>query len=86
MYIAAPENVWYFIEAVLAMIFLLLAQKWFYNGQIYRNREADRKVMHAAILKGLKALNAAIDEKKKEEFDDEDDDEDLDDIVDDFLK
>ena len=91
MYIAAPEYIWTIVAAILVAIFMLLVQKWFYNGKIYRTKEEDRQAILKFLITTTKGLNDILGNKnttnkKEEDSDEEDDDSDLDDIVDDFLK
>ena len=89
MYIAAPEYIWTIIAAILIAIFMLLVQKWFYNGKIYRTKEEDRQAILKFIVNLSKSMGDALSKttnEKEEDSDEEDDDSDLDDIVDDFLK
>lgn len=91
MYIAAPEYIWTIVAAILVAIFMLLIQKWYYNGKIYRIKEVERKAIVVCCHKITNSLNDILSNKnttnkKEEDSDEEDDDSDLDDIVDDFLK
>jgi len=90
MYIAAPEYIWTIVAAILVAIFMLLVQKWFYNGKFYRTKEADRQAILKCLITTIKSLNDILGNKnttnKEEDSDEEDDDSDIDDIVDDFFK